>query len=222
MIAPMSRCFSDSAIQEAPFRILGKPCSREVYCGAGAGLAGAADGVSVAGGVTGGRFDGGGAAAGSPLSRTLFGGIGVMSGFGAGGVGGASWIRSLGAPFTFFGFFLVAVSPRSPRGAFCTCCAAFSSAVRGGGVAAAFCLVLSVFAAVLVLASSGARSAKRVLPWEALGASGSTSEVVVDWSIDAIAAPGGGRVLAAPGPWSEPEASVSSGATGSELRGACP
>src|ERR1035441_2930254 len=90
MIAPMLRCFSDSGIQEAPFRILGKPCSREVYCGAGAGLAGAVDGASVAGGVTGGRFDGGGVTTGSPLSRTLFGGIGVASGFGAGGGGGAS------------------------------------------------------------------------------------------------------------------------------------
>src|ERR1039458_6911794 len=125
MIAPMLRCFSDSGIQEAPFRILGKPCSREVYCGAGAGLAGAVDGASVAGGVTGGRFDGGGVTTGSPLSRTLFGGIGVASGLGAGGVGGASWIRSFAAPFTLFGFFLVAVSPFSPSGALCACSTAF-------------------------------------------------------------------------------------------------
>jgi hypothetical protein len=76
-------------------------------------------GYCVGGGwVLDGELAGGGVTVGSPLSRTLLGGMGVASGLGAGGVGGASWMRSLGAPLTLFFFFLVAVSPLSPMGAF--------------------------------------------------------------------------------------------------------
>src|ERR1035441_153409 len=134
-----------------------QPASCNYFEGAGVGLAVAPEPES-AGAATGGRFDGGGAAAGSPLSRTLFGGIGVMSGLGAGGGGGASWIRSFGAPFTFFGFFLVAVSPFSPSGALCACSTTFSSAVGPAGVAMTFSFAFTAFALALVWASVGARS----------------------------------------------------------------
>ena len=49
-----------------------------------------------------------------------------------------SWMRSLGAPFTFVFFFFEAVSPFRPNGAVCAFSVALSSAVGVGATAAAF------------------------------------------------------------------------------------
>ena len=78
---------------------------------------------SVAGG---GRLVGAGVTTGSPLSRTLFGGIGVaFRAFGAGGAEPSPWMRSLGAPLTLVSLSsLVAVSPFNPTTArSCPCSA---------------------------------------------------------------------------------------------------
>src|SRR5580692_12353849 len=100
------------------------------YCDQPYFVAGGVAGASVAGGGTLLR-SGVGFTTGSPLSRALFGGSGVMSGFGAGGAGGLSCRRSFGASFTLLCFFLTVGSAPSPTGALCTFCASFSSSVIG-------------------------------------------------------------------------------------------
>src|SRR6516162_9907904 len=83
--------------------------------------------------------------------------VGSGGGGGAGSVVGLFCRRSLGAPFSLFGFFFVAVSPLRPRGVACDFWSATSCVVAGAGVKATFCLTAVCFLAALSAASVLAR-----------------------------------------------------------------
>ena len=170
---------------------------------------------------------GAGATTGSPLSRTLFGGSGVASGFAAGGAGAWFCSRSFGASLSLL-LFLLGSCPRSgPSAASCPCC--FVLLIRGDRRRGSHRrLRLHLRSLRRSLGRRFACCAIAVAgPSRGQGATGASRSVFeatfVPVPIDDSPFPDEGNTLeVAPIPWSAPAASVSVGPDGSEFLGACP